>query len=85
MCIRDRCRNIKEYNTKFKQRKLNPDSGNIFLGSKDITEKPIHERAKLGIAYLSQYRNVFNMSVYDNLMGICQLSIKNEQKQFKGS
>ena len=25
------CRNIKEYNTKFKQRKLNPDSGNIFL------------------------------------------------------
>ena len=57
------------------------DSGNIFLGSKDITEKPIHERAKLGIAYLSQYRNVFNMSVYDNLMGICQLSIKNEQKQ----
>ena len=57
------------------------DSGTIFLGSKDITEKPIHERAKLGIAYLSQYRNVFNMSVYDNLMGICQLSIKNEQKQ----
>ena len=25
------CRNIKEYNTKFKQRKLNPDSGNVFL------------------------------------------------------
>ena len=25
------CRNIKEYNTKFKQRKLNPESGNIFL------------------------------------------------------
>ena len=25
------CRNIKEYNTKFKQRKLNPESGNVFL------------------------------------------------------
>ncbi len=25
------CRNIKEYNAKFKQRKLNPDSGNVFL------------------------------------------------------
>ena len=25
------CRNIKEYNTKFKQRKLNPDAGNVFL------------------------------------------------------
>ena len=57
------------------------DSGKIFLNQKDITSLPIHERAKLGIAYLSQYRNVFNMSVYDNLMGICQLSIKNEQKQ----
>ena len=57
------------------------DSGNILLSQKDITEKPIHERAKLGITYLSQYRNVFDMSVYDNLMGICQLSIKGKQKQ----
>ena len=57
------------------------DSGSILLGQKDITEKPIHERAKLGITYLSQYRNVFNMSVYDNLMGICQISIKGQQKQ----
>ncbi len=57
------------------------DSGTIFIGQKDITEKPIHERAKLGITYLSQYRNVFNMSVYDNLMGICQISIKGKQKQ----
>ena len=56
-------------------------SATIFLGQKDITEKPIHERAKLGITYLSQYRNVFNMSVYDNLMGICQISIKGKQKQ----
>ena len=57
------------------------DSGSISLSQKDITEKPIHERAKLGITYLSQYRNVFNMSVYDNLMGICQISIKGKQKQ----
>ena len=57
------------------------DSGNILLGQKDITEKPIHERAKLGITYLSQHRNVFNMSVYDNLLGICQLSISGRQKQ----
>ncbi len=40
------------------------DSGSIFLNQKDITEKPIHERARLGIAYLSQYRSVFNMSVF---------------------
>ena len=63
----------------YKRQKV--DSGNILLGQKDITEKPIHERAKLGITYLSQHRNVFNMSVYDNLLGICQLSISGRQKQ----
>ena len=57
------------------------DSGNIILNQKDITEKPIHERAKMGIAYLSQYRSVFNMSVFDNLLGICQISIKSIEKQ----
>ena len=57
------------------------DDGNILLNQKDITEKPIHERAKLGIAYLSQYRSVFNMSVFDNLLGICQISIKSLEKQ----
>ena len=57
------------------------DSGHISLNQKEITQKPIHERAKLGINYLSQYRNVFDMSVYDNLLGICQISIKEKQKQ----
>ena len=57
------------------------DGGTIFLSQKDITSKPIHERAKLGIAYLSQYRSVFDMTVLDNLLGICQISIKETEKQ----
>ena len=57
------------------------DAGNILLNQKDITQKPIHERAKLGIAYLSQYRSVFNMSVFDNLLGIAQIAIKGAEKQ----
>ena len=57
------------------------DTGSIFLNQKEITYKPIHQRAKLGIAYLSQYRSVFNMSVYDNLLGVCQISIKENEKQ----
>ena len=57
------------------------DNGSIFLNQKEITNKPIHQRAKLGIAYLSQYRSVFNMSVYDNLLGVCQISIKESEKQ----
>ena len=57
------------------------DSGNILLNQKDITQKPIHERAKLGIAYLSQYRSIFDMSVFDNLLGIAQIAIKGAEKQ----
>jgi len=57
------------------------DSGHILLGQKNISDLPIHERAKLGITYLSQQRNVFNMSVFSNLMGIAQISIKGKQEQ----
>ena len=46
---------------------IKSDLGSILLNDKNISNKPMYERAKLGITYLSQYRNVFNMSVYDNL------------------
>ena len=57
------------------------DGGSIFLNGKDITEKPIHERAKLGLGYLSQFRSVFDMDTYSNLMGIAQLCIKKPEQQ----
>ena len=57
------------------------DSGKIFLNQKDITSLPIHERAKLGIGYLSQYRSVFSMSTYDNLLAVVQLTIQKSEKQ----
>ena len=57
------------------------DNGKIFLNQKDITSLPIHERAKLGIGYLSQYRSVFSMSAYDNLLAVIQLTIKKHEKQ----
>ena len=57
------------------------DSGKIFLNQKDITYLPIHDRAKLGIGYLSQYRSVFSMSTYDNLLAVIQLTIKKPEKQ----
>ena len=37
---------------------------------------PIHLRSKEGLGYLPQQRSVFNMSVYDNILGIAQISIK---------
>jgi lipopolysaccharide export system ATP-binding protein len=57
------------------------DAGKIILNGKEIQDQPIHLRAKAGIGYLSQQRSVFDMSVHDNLLGICQLTIKGEEKQ----
>jgi len=60
-----------------------PDAGKIILNGKEIQDKPIHLRAEAGIGYLSQQRSVFDISVYDNLLGICQISIKGVENQIK--
>ena len=59
----------------------NADTGKILLNNVDLSEKPIHQRTKAGIGYLSQQRSVFGISVYDNLLGIAQLSIKGTDNQ----
>ena len=57
------------------------DSGDIFINQKKVTELPIHKRANMGISYLSQYRNVFDLSVFENLMGVAELCIDHKQKR----
>ena len=57
------------------------DNGKIFLNNKPIHDIPIHLRAKQGLGYLPQQRSVFDMSVYDNVMGIAQISIKDSSAQ----
>ncbi|OUV60662.1 MAG: LPS export ABC transporter ATP-binding protein [Candidatus Pelagibacter sp. TMED128] len=59
----------------------NPDNGKIYLNNKAIDQIPIHLRSKEGLGYLPQQRSVFNMSVYDNLLGIAQISIKDIKNQ----
>ncbi len=59
----------------------NIDEGTIFLNGKSIEQVPIHLRSKQGLGYLPQQRSVFNMSVYDNLIGIAQISIKDSKEQ----
>ena len=59
------------------------DEGKILINGKEIQDRPIHLRAKAGIGYLSQQRSVFSISVYDNLLGICQLCIKEIRSQIK--
>jgi len=57
------------------------DAGKILLNGKEIQDQPIHLRAKAGIGYLSQHRSVFDINVYDNLLGICQVCIKGFNNQ----
>ena len=57
------------------------DGGKIYLNNKSIENIPIHLRSKEGLGYLPQQRSVFNMTVYDNIIGIAQISIKGAQNQ----
>lgn len=62
---------------------LKCDYGDIFLGNTKLTSLAIHQRAKLGIAYLPQQTSIFRgLTVFENLLGIAQITKKssNEQK-----
>ncbi|MEE2023889.1 MULTISPECIES: LPS export ABC transporter ATP-binding protein [Alkalimonas] len=49
------------------------DKGSIQLGEHDLTDQPIHQRARLGIGYLPQESSIFRkLTVRDNLMAILQ-------------
>ncbi len=53
---------------------LYPERGGIFLGDKNITRVPMHERAKLGVSYLPQNTSIFRkMTVSDNLLAIMEV------------
>lgn len=45
-----------------------PGEGRILLGDRDVTQLPLHERARLGIGYLPQEPSLFRkLSVFDNV------------------
>jgi lipopolysaccharide export system ATP-binding protein len=46
-----------------------PDQGRVWLGDRDITRLPMHQRAKLGMSYLPQEPSIFrNLTVRENLL-----------------
>ncbi|CAA6817518.1 MAG: Lipopolysaccharide ABC transporter, ATP-binding protein LptB [uncultured Thiotrichaceae bacterium] len=53
---------------------VGPDGGKIFIDDKDITQAPMHERAKAGLGYLAQEASVFRkLSVAHNILAILEL------------
>ncbi|WP_017296851.1 LPS export ABC transporter ATP-binding protein [Nodosilinea nodulosa] len=50
-----------------------PDAGKVCLDQIDITDLPMHQRARLGIGYLAQEPSIFrHLSVADNLLLVMQ-------------
>ncbi len=62
------------------------DSGSVTLDKKDLTNLPMHARARLGIGYLPQEASVFRkLSVEDNIRAILELrgDLNKQQQQEK--
>ncbi|MEN8170256.1 MAG: LPS export ABC transporter ATP-binding protein [Pseudomonadota bacterium] len=58
------------------------DKGSIQLGEHDITNKPMHQRAREGIGYLPQEASVFRkLTVAQNIMAILEIRADLEPQQ----
>jgi len=52
---------------------VTPDSGEVRLGSRNVTDMPMYLRARAGISYLPQEPSVFRrMTVENNLLAILE-------------
>ena len=61
-----------------------PNQGRVFINNKDVTEIPMHARAKLGLGYLPQEASIFpDLSVESNLMGIAELSSDDKDRKIE--
>jgi len=64
---------------------VKPDTGSIKLDDKNITKLKIHQRADLGLGYLTQEPSAFRqMSVWDNLSAVLEIrGVKPAEIQLK--
>ena len=52
---------------------MKPEEGKIFFDQEDITNKPIHERCRLGMGYLAQEPSIFRkLTVEENIMAVLE-------------
>jgi len=64
---------------------VQPDSGDILLNGRTITDMPIYERARFGLGYLPQESSIFRrMTVAQNVMSVLELMpyTKEERKKY---
>ncbi len=52
---------------------IRPDAGTVFFRGQDVTLKPMHERARMGMGYLAQEPSIFrNLTVEENILCILE-------------
>ena len=63
---------------------IKSDSGSVLLNDKNISNKPMYERAKLGIGYLAQEASVFRkLTVEDNIKAVLEIGSLSKLDQNK--
>ncbi len=64
---------------------VKPDKGNVYLEGQNLADRPIHERARLGLSYLPQEPSVFRkLTVEENLLLVLDnLKISRNEKRRK--
>lgn len=63
---------------------ISPDSGDILMDSKSISQLPMHKRARAGIGYLPQEPSIFRkMTVRDNIYAVLEIAERGDKKTIK--
>ena len=61
---------------------IKPDQGNIHLDGTNITQQPLHSRAKMGIGYLPQEASIFRkLTVTENILAVLEIRKELSKKQ----
>jgi lipopolysaccharide export system ATP-binding protein len=64
---------------------IKPNGGKVFFDGQDVTRKPMHQRARAGIGYLSQEPSIFRkLTVEENILAILEtLPLSAEERYFR--
>nr|VFJ88715.1 MAG: lipopolysaccharide export system ATP-binding protein [Candidatus Kentron sp. LFY]VFJ89226.1 MAG: lipopolysaccharide export system ATP-binding protein [Candidatus Kentron sp. LFY]VFK18160.1 MAG: lipopolysaccharide export system ATP-binding protein [Candidatus Kentron sp. LFY] len=58
------------------------DAGSVYLNHRDLTNYPMHTRARMGLGYLPQEPSIFRkLSVADNILAILETRVELDQGQ----
>lgn len=61
---------------------IQPDMGQIYLDTYDITMVPMYKRARLGVGYLPQESSIFRgLSVEENIRSVAELFVRDKSQQ----